>query len=359
MVRSLLKATLTYCVVSNFVLAQSLSIINGIGFNIKIFILITFAILLILIFYAVHLYLINRTISTQKERLSKLSIDLKNQMLEKDKRTKDATLALEIISDNTFDAIIILNNLGRITFWNKAAERLFGYSEERVLNCDFIDIVIPKNKIKEFSLQYKFSSDRKINLNKQIFHITAVRKDGVEFPAELKISDVRKGDSWNTIGIIRNVSDSQTLERELILAEQQLLLSLQGANLNMWEWNLQTDEVVLSPTANELLGFDREEKRTTLKSILKSVHSSDLKKLQYEVEKHIFNKVKMVSVEYRVLTAYGSWNWIHTRGKVVEFDESKKPLRFIGVNSDINEQKIYEQELEKMNSKQIGQHNIN
>lgn len=310
-----------------------------------------FTILLLLLVYAIHLYIMNKKLTQQKEKLRQLSIDLKSQVLKKESQSKESSIALKIISENTFDAIVILNNLGRITFWNKAAERMFGYSEERVMDCDFIETIIPPDKVVEFNKEYDMYNKKDINTRKQLFHITAIRKDGTTFPAELKISDVRHEDNWNTIGIIRNVSDSKSLEKEMLLAEHRLKLSLHGADENLWEWNVQTNEIYFSPSAQTLLGFEKKEQYTQYGNWLDTVHPDDKTMLVYELEKHIEGKTKMVRVEYRAKTAFGNWNWIFTRGKVIEFDDSSKPLRFFGVNSDINEQKQYELDLESIQDK--------
>ncbi len=311
-------------------------------------IIFVFSILLLLLVYAIHLFLMNKKLALQKSELRKLSIDLKSQVIKKDTQSKEASIALQIVSDNTFDAIVILNNLGRISFWNKAAERMFGYSAERVMDCDFIETIIPSEKVVDFNKEY----DRKeLNTRTQLYHITAIKQDGTTFPAELKIADVRHEDTWSTIGIIRNISDSITLEKEMILAEHRLKLSLYGADENLWEWNIKTNEIYISPAAQAMLGHDKKEVYTEYDVWLNTVHPEDRNMLAYELQKHIGGKIKMVRVEHRVKTAYGNWNWIFTRGQVIEYDDSNEPLRFFGVNTDINEQKQYELDLENIQEK--------
>lgn len=297
----------------------------------------------------------------QKEKLGKLSIELKAEVLKKDVQSRESSIALKIISENTFDAIVIINNLGRIAFWNKAAERMFGYSEDRVLDCDFIETIIPSNKVFEFNKEYKQHNKSKLNTRRQLYHITAVRKDGGTFPAELRISDIRHGDSWNTIGIIRNISDSITLEKELLLSENRLKLLLHGEDENAWEWNLTSNDVYFSPTAQAMLGYDKKEIYTKYGEWLNTIHPEDKTMLIYELEKHIEGKTKMVRVEYRASTAFCNWNWVFTRGKIIEYDESGEPTVFFGINIDINEQKNYELDLVSMqqNMQSIKSHTKN
>lgn len=314
-------------------------------------IIFVFSILILLLVYAVHLFFMNKKLAAQKDELRKLSIDLKSQVVKKDSQSKESSIALKIVSDNTFDAIVILNNLGRISFWNKAAEIMFGYSAERVMDCDFIETIIPSDKVVEFNKEYDLHSKKELNTRTQLYHITAVRQDGTTFPAELKIADVRHEDTWNTIGIIRNITDSITLEKEMIMSEHRLKLALYGADENLWEWNVKTNELYISPSAQAMLGHDKKEIYTEYEQWLNTVHPEDRNTVAYELKKHLDGKIKMVRVEYRVKTAYGNWNWIFTRGQIIEFDDSNEPSRFFGVNTDINEQKQYELDLESIQEK--------
>jgi PAS domain S-box-containing protein len=313
----------------------------------------TFILLFIVAIYAIYLYYLKQKLSGERDQLTKLSIDLKSEVVKKDSQFKEKSLALQIIEENTFDAIIILNNIGRIIFWNLAAEQLFGYSSEEVIDSDLIDVIIPKDKVSEFTEKYKPDRTKQLSTTKKILHITAIRKDGTQFPAELAISDLRHDDTWNTVGIIRNISDRKTLEQELMLSENRLKLTLQGEEEYLWDWNIQTNEMYFSPTVQSLLGFEKKELRRKYQDWLKYIYADDRPKVEYELEKHITGKINMVRVEYRMKSAYGNWNWIYTRGKIVEYDDEKKPLRFIGTNMDINEQKQYELDVQKLQEQLI------
>ncbi len=312
-----------------------------------------FILFFIIAIYAIYLYYLKQKLSVERNQLNKLSIDLKSEVIKKESQVKETSLALQIINENTFDAIIILNNIGRIIFWNSAAERLFGYSSEEVIDSDLIDVIIPKEKVVEFVEKYKPDRTKQFATTKRILHITAIRKDGTQFPAELSISDLRHDDTWNTVGIIRNISDRKTLEQELKLSENRLKLALQGEEEYLWDWNIQTNEMYFSPTLQSMLGFEKKESRRNYESWLKLIQADDRVRVEYELEKHITGKINMVRVEYRMKSAYGNWNWIYTRGKIVEYDDEKKPLKFIGTNTDINEQKQYELDVENLQKQLI------
>ena len=347
--------------IAGFVLTSSFTVAQSVRFNetkqpwpetisLTIF---AFTLLLVAILYTIHLRRTKKILSEERDKLTSLSIDLKSQVVKKDSQFKETSLALQIIKDNTFDAVIILNNLGRIIFWNSASERIFGFAAEEVTGSDLIDIIIPKEKVVEFHESYKPDRSKQLNSQIKIIHITAIRKNGMQFPAELSIADVRTKDSWNTVGIVRDITDQKTLEQELKLSENRLKLSLKDEEEFLWDWNIQTNEMYFSPTVQSMLGFDKKEISRSFDKWTKLIHPDDVANVKYELDKHISGNTNMVRIEYRMRSAYDNWNWIYTRGKIVEFDDENKPLKFIATNSDINEQKLYELDVEKLQEQLI------
>jgi PAS domain S-box-containing protein len=119
------------------------------------------------------------------------------------------------------DAIILLDNDGRITFWNPAAERILGYSEQEVLGRDLHAFLMPP-RFRE-AYQASFPNWRRTGRGDAVGivrELSALRKDGVEILVELSISSVRHRDKWNAIGILRDVTQRKVLELQLRQAQK-------------------------------------------------------------------------------------------------------------------------------------------
>jgi len=93
------------------------------------------------------------------------------------------------ILNASLDCIVAINTQGQILEFNIAAEKCFGLSAARVLNRSFIDLFVPGVAQKEFSESLKglFSINSNIALNHHN-EITLLRVHGLEFPAELSIT---------------------------------------------------------------------------------------------------------------------------------------------------------------------------
>jgi len=137
----------------------------------------------------------------------------------------------------------------------------------------------------------------------------------------------------------------KTLEEELEQSKNDLSIALQGGEYGKWDWNMIANEIDISPDLQAILGYDKKRKILEQNAFLRMIHPDDQSIFFDEIENHKRGDVDFVSVDIRMKSAYGHWNWINIRGKIVEFDKSGSPKRFSGINYDINEQKQYDNDV--------------
>ncbi len=145
----------------------------------------------------------------------------------------------------------------------------------------------------------------------------------------------------------------KSIEEELEQSKSYLSIALNGTEHGEWSWDMSTDLVDLSPDAQAMLGYEKKEKVLGKESFLGLIHPDDKLKFLYEIEKHKTGAIDYVSVDIRMKSAYGDWNWINLRGKFVEFDRTGTPQRFTGINYDINEQRQYDDDVQELQQKVI------
>jgi PAS domain S-box-containing protein len=130
---------------------------------------------------------------------------------------------LSAITSSTQDAIIMLNNSGEITFWNQAAERMFGHTQAEVIGRDLHSVVAPDEYRDVCKLAFPhFQQTGQGAAVGKIVELTGLRKDGSLFPLELSLSTLLMNDSWHAIGIVRDINIRKLAEVELLKKEQQL-----------------------------------------------------------------------------------------------------------------------------------------
>ncbi len=141
------------------------------------------------------------------------------------------------ISDSAMDAIIVVDSLGKIAYWNSAAEKSFGYTKEEALSKQLETLLIPPQH-RGFYLGFleKLSNSTQVVEGfGGVVELTSLRKGGQEFPMELSISSVKLKGEPCLVGIARDVSERKKMESQL-KQERDMLESLTvniGAGLVM------------------------------------------------------------------------------------------------------------------------------
>jgi PAS domain S-box-containing protein len=135
--------------------------------------------------------------------------------------------------------------------------------------------------------------------------------------------------------VSRNMARAARL-RELEVSEKRFNLAADSANLGMWEWDLEKDEIWVTPTRRAQLGFSASGK-ITFEELISRWHADDRDKVRQAVNEAIQHG-KDYQAEFRVVRGDGSMQWVCARGRV-HLDEKRKPKRLTGISLDITARK--------------------
>ena len=156
----------------------------------------------------------NYSLSLENTRLREQIQDLEEEL----ENLRNSEQALRAITSSAQDAIIMRDDTGTISFWNKAAERLFGYKADEVLGRKLPMLLDTPKETGEKSLfqhaQSSFSRGNAISMN-------ALRKDGTTLPVELSMSSVHLKGNWHFISILRDATYRLEAEAALRAAKDQ------------------------------------------------------------------------------------------------------------------------------------------
>ncbi len=129
-------------------------------------------------------------------------------------------LLMRAVTDAAQDAILMSDAEGCISFWNPAAEAVFGYSRKEALGRNLHQLLAPGRYWKSYNAA--FSKFRKTGQGRAIsrtLELQACRKTGEEFPIELSLSNIRFDDGWHAVGIVRDISARKLAENALRKSE--------------------------------------------------------------------------------------------------------------------------------------------
>ncbi|HEY9459666.1 MAG TPA: diguanylate cyclase [Paralcaligenes sp.] len=117
--------------------------------------------------------------------------------------------------------------------------------------------------------------------------------------------------------------------------ETRLALAIEGSGTGVWDRNVPTGEIFYSPGWKAILGYSDSEIGTRITDSYGRVHPDDLAFVQATIQDHFDQKTDIYAVEHRIRCKDGSYKWISSRGKVVSRDADGKPLRMVGITTDI------------------------
>ena len=116
------------------------------------------------------------------------------------------------ISESAQDAIIMMADR-RISFWNAAAERIFGYTAAEVMGQELHVLIVPEPARAGFAQAFPhFQASGAGPIIGKVIEVTALRKGGEEFPAGLSVSAAQFGGQWHAIGIVRDITERKLAE---------------------------------------------------------------------------------------------------------------------------------------------------
>ncbi|MBS0201958.1 MAG: PAS domain-containing protein [Planctomycetes bacterium] len=158
-------------------------------------------------------------------------------------------------------------------------------------------------------------------------------------PTESEIRLIEVASNLAGIAIERKQVDAALLE-----SEERWKFALEGAGDGVWDWNIQTGEVVFSRRWCEMLGFAEHELEHSLDGWKSRIHPDDLPIVMTSLQDYLGGKSVSYMNEHRMLCQDGSVRWILSRGIIVSCDPAGAALRMIGTHSDITDRKRMEED---------------
>ncbi len=137
---------------------------------------------------------------------------------------------LRIITRSSRDAIIMMNPEGRISFWNPAAEHIFGFTEKEAMGEDLHKLLAPNRYIPKnyLNLSRMRMMDKNNEKNKGM-ELEAVCRDGRSITVELSLSTVELEDGMHAVGTIRDTTLHKKEQLELEKSRRQLKMFIDAS----------------------------------------------------------------------------------------------------------------------------------
>ncbi len=253
---------------------------------------------------------------------------------------------ISAILDTAGALIIILNSQGRILRFNRACERITGYSLNEVRGKYSWDLFVPPEE-KE-GLMSRFEQLRR-----------------GQVPSEYENSWVTQGGdrriiSWSNTALFDNagaveyiisigidITERKRAEEALRESEERYALAALSASDGLWDWNLKTNKIYFSSRWKAMLGCQEDEVGDSPVEWFSRVHPEDLPQLKADICDYLHGQASAVipfKNEQRILHRDGRYRWVLCQGLAVWAD-NQQPTRLAGSQTDITQRKLAEAQL--------------
>ncbi|NPE30072.1 PAS domain S-box protein [Methanococcoides sp. SA1] len=249
----------------------------------------------------------------------------------------------EIIAKSAKGAIIVVDNNAKISYWNKAAEEIFGYSEEEVIGYSPHQLIIA-DKYKEKAKRgfEAFRHTGKGNAIGKTLELTARRKNGEFFPVELSLSAIKLKDQWCSVSIVHDISSRKIAEEKLRQSEENYREVLASIDIVIWKADVTANgefvNTYISPVVEKMLALEPGIIGNNWDEYMKYIHPDELPKIKSLFAESIRNPGQTHELEYRVISGKGKLQWFHSRGSC-QFQPDGS-LKMTGTTTDVTKEKL-------------------
>ncbi len=182
-------------------------------------------------------------------------------------------------------------------------------------------------------------------------HVFRVRNmiSGCEHWIQMQsLSRVRPEGGVLFYGSFCDVTLRKRLDDAVLASTRILKAAMTASNDGVWEWNLATDHMYLSPRWSQMLGYAPGALAMRLETFTRLCHPDDQQDCFSRMAKAVETKESVhFSTDFRLLCADGEWRWVLGQGRVSQRDASGKAMLLTGTISNIDRHKQLEASLEE------------
>ena len=260
------------------------------------------------------------------------------------RHSEEARARLGAVFESSEDAIVTKSLEGRVTAWNAAAERMFGFTADELVGQvfsvprppDFPDDVAP-------AVEAVLRGERV-----RPFETERLHKDGRRIHVSVSISAIRDpgGRIVGVAFISRDITERRRAEEALRVSEERFRLASEAISGLIYDWDPVSGRVQRSQGLFTLLGYWPEEVQSEVDWWRRQVHAEDVERVNQAILAALAGDGSFFSIEFRLRHRDGSWIHVWDKGLIVR-DREGKATRVVGSTVDVTERRRSQEALER------------
>lgn len=271
---------------------------------------------------------------------SSQNIDIKKELLGHNKIFEAAFSQSEI-------GMVLVSLKGRLLKFNKKVEETSGYTSQELENMDISMIFHEDDRESALS---KLALIQNGELSSYTSERRLYNKRGAILHALVSVAVISDQEMrpLYIFSQIQDITESKKTQQALRESEERYDLAIQSSKAFLWDWNIQSGNVYLSPGISKIIGVKNFKPLSMKKDFDSYIHKDDLETKNRLLDLHLSRKRRTYEAEYRVRHKKGYYVWVQVSGKAI-WNEDGIPIRMVGSIIDITAKKNAELSLAKKN----------
>ncbi|MBI5331301.1 MAG: PAS domain-containing protein [Betaproteobacteria bacterium] len=243
--------------------------------------------------------------------------------------------------------VVLLNSKGNIVLSNRTACEVLGCDTYQCTGLNWFQQYLPEDARKAAAEAYLRLMAGEAEL--EPFHESQVLTRLGERRLIAWHNTLLRGRDGNLVGVLsagEDITEARRVQEALRQSEERLRLAQEIARVGTYEWDIETGEITWTPELEALYGLAPGGFERSMAHWLSMIHPDDQAQARRQIELALTSGER-VEGEWRVLWPDGGIRWLAGRGRVRR-DETGRPRRMTGINIDISERKLLEEEQRRL-----------
>ncbi len=246
---------------------------------------------------------------------------------------RDSERRFRTLIENSSDVVVVGGADGTVRYIGPSVRRVLGYVPDDLVGTGVMELVHPDDAAR---VRQGTEAVRRGEMTETSLRYRCRHKDGTwRWLDSVCVRPPPTTDDWVLVVNSRDVTERVAAEEALRLSEERFALAAQAANEGLWDWDLGTGVVYLSPRAHELLDIPvTTNALEVIKVWQERTHPDDREQLFGTYDAALTGNASHYAREYRVQLDGGDVRWLLSRSLFLR-DAAGRAVRCVGALSDV------------------------
>ena len=272
-------------------------------------------------------------------RLEAANAELQREITERGRaeiQLRESESRVRAVLDSALDAVIVMDAEGKIIDWNSQAEVIFGWTREEIIGRELAKTIIPERYREAHS--WGIQNYRVVAGQSPLLHrlngLTAMRRDGTEFPVGLRVNRVKGAKTATFCGFVTDLTERRRVQESARSTQLLLQAIIDNVTAIVYVKDTGGRYLLINRRHEELFHFTRE---SILGKTDYDVFPKEAAEAFREVDEQVRSTGTALQMEESIPHDDGPHTYLSIKCPLQ--DSSGKVYAICGVSTDITERK--------------------